>query len=380
MPTVVALLLSAISLAHAQSGYNCTSFLVPITVTNITTIIPPFPHPFPDGYAATALSNAITLRDAPAASANLTTLTATFNISAEYCTPHKITAKSATLQILSHGLGFNKAYWDFRLPSKPKNATYSYINTALGAGYSTLSYDRLGCGLSTLANPYTEIQGPVELAILATLTQKARAGTLPYKPVSIPAKIIHVGHSWGSELSNALAATFPTLSDGVVLTGFSSLSQYTTDFVANTAFHLASESQPHRFANYSTGFLTWADKFDNQYSFFEYPYFDPAVLTYAESTKFPFTVGEFISTAALNFSATAFTGPVLYLAAQRDLIFCGGDCVGLFGAQSAARQSFPNAKTWEAYVQPNVGHGINLHYNASGAYDVIMDWAARSGF
>ncbi len=189
MPTGLALLLSALSLIHAQSTYNCTSFFVPITVTNVTTIIPPFPHPFPNGYAATSLANAITQRDAPPASANLTTLTATFNISAEYCTPHKVTAKASTLQILTHGLGFNKAYWDFRLPSHPNNATYSYINTALGAGYSTLSYDRLGCGLSTLANPYTEIQGPVELAVLATLTSKARAGSLPYVSCSMASAI-----------------------------------------------------------------------------------------------------------------------------------------------------------------------------------------------
>jgi hypothetical protein len=130
----------------------------------------------------------------------------------------------------------------------------------------------------------------------------------------------------------------------------------------------------------TTGYLTWSDKYDNQYSFFSYPNFDPAVLAHAESTKFPFTAGKFISQAALNFSAPEFTGPVLYLAVEHDLIFCGGDCKGLFGEESAARLAFPQSKSWERYIQPKIGHGINLHHNASGAYAVIQDWAGKHGF
>lgn len=381
-PSIAALLLLwAVPMINAQSGHNCTSFFLPVTVTNVTTVVPPFPYPLKDGYAATSLSNFITARDTPASSANLTTLSATFNISAEYCTPNQPTAKSSTLQLLSHGLGFNKAYWDFHLPSAPKNNTYSYISSALSAGYSTFSYDRLGCGLSTQADPYTEIQATVELAILAALTTTIRTGKIPKSIMPTPpTKLLHVGHSWGSELSNALAATFPALSDGLVLTGYSHIFQYELMFVGNTAFHLASESDPARFRNHSSGYLTWGDKYDNQYSFFSYPYFDPKVLTYAESTKFPFTIGEFISQSALNYSASAFAGDVLFLAAQHDLIFCGGDCVGLYGTQSAAKEAFPKAKSWERYIQPHVGHGINLHYNSSGAYGVIMDWAERHGF
>lgn len=381
-PSAVAiLLLSAVPVITAHSGQNCTSFFIPVTVTNVTTLVEPFPYPFPDGYAATGLSNSITTRDAPAGSANLTTLTVTFNISAEYCTPNQATVQSSTLQLLSHGLGFNKAYWDFHLPTAPNNDNYSYISSALAAGYTTFSYDRLDCGLSTQANPYTEIQATVELAVFATLTAAIRTGKIA-KSINPnpPKKVLHVGHSWGSELSNVLAATFPGLSDSVVLTGYSHIFQYELMFVGNTAFHLASESQPSRFGNHSSGYLTWGDKYDNQYSFFSYPYFDPQVLSYAESTKFPFTIGEFISQSALNDSASTFTGDVLFLAAQHDLIFCGGDCVGLYGTQSAAEEAFPRAKSWEKYIQPNAGHGINLHYNASGAYGLIMNWAQKHGF
>jgi hypothetical protein len=154
-PSIGALLLLWAALViNAQSGHNCTSFLVPVAVTNVTTVVPPFPYSLKDGYATTSLSIFITAWDSPASSANLTTLSPTFNISAEYCTPNQPTAKSSTLRLFSHFLGFNKAYWDFHLPSAPKNNTYSYISSTLNASYSTFSYDRLICGLSTQADPF----------------------------------------------------------------------------------------------------------------------------------------------------------------------------------------------------------------------------------
>lgn len=368
--------------AVTKNAYNCTSFMVHVPIDNVTVIVPPFP-PLQNQYEATSFANALTEQlifpPTSAPSVNLSTLTTTFNISAEYCTPANPGPKAPTLQILTHGLGFNRSYWDLYLPGKPNDAEYSYVNIATGAGYSTLSWNRLGIEPSTVADPYTEIQAPVELALLAGLTALARAGNLTQVPQ--PQKVIHVGHSWGSILSNALAAVAPTLSDGVVLTGYSDIATYQSLFAASTGFRFASHNQPARFPNktYSTGFLTWPDQYANQYSFLEYPYFDPAVLAFAEATKYPFTVGEFLSAGAIPSQAPNFKGPVLYVAAQADLIFCASNCTGLFGATSAAIQAFNGSSSVEAYIQPNAGHGINLHKNATGAYNVIMDWASKHG-
>ncbi|OCT52486.1 hypothetical protein CLCR_10360 [Cladophialophora carrionii] len=381
--SLVSSLLLTASVAGAQAvprqNYTCTSFMVRVPVSNVTVIVPPFPE-LPNQYAATSLANQLTIRTPSTPDVNLTTLTKTFNISAEYCTPATPGPRASTLQILSHGLGFNRSYWDFYLPSKRNDAQYSYINSATGAGYSTLSYNRLGIEPSTIADPYTEIQGFVEVAVLVGLTTLVRAGNVTQVPV--PQKVIHVGHSWGSELSVGLAAVAPGLSDGVVLTGYSALSQYTAFFIANTAFRLANQNQPRRFppSRYSSGFLTWPDKSGNQFSFLEYPYFDPAVLDRAEATKYPFTVGEFLSASTLPVAAPSFPGPVLYVAAQSDLIFCASNCTGLFGPDSVAVQGFNGSGSVETYIQPNVGHGINLHHNATGAYNVILDWAERHGF
>lgn len=43
------------------------------------------------------------------------------------------------------------------------------------------------------------------------------------------------------------------------------------------------------------------------------------------------------------------------------------------------QKGVPNAKTFEAYIQPNTGHGINLHYNATGAYNVIQSFLSSNG-
>jgi pimeloyl-ACP methyl ester carboxylesterase len=105
--------------------------------------------------------------------------------------------------------------------------------------------------------------------------------------------VLHVGHSFGSALSNILIAKNPELSDGVVLTGLSHNMTLGSPFPALTNFHLAKENQPERFGNFSTGILTWADELALQYGFFKHPYFDPEVLAYTEASKGPF--GKFLS-------------------------------------------------------------------------------------
>ena len=63
------------------------------------------------------------------------------------------------------------------------------------------------------------------------------------------------------------------------------------------------------------------------------------------------------------------------IAGANDLDFCGDDCDGIL---EQAAVYFPNAKTFETYQQPNTGHGVNLHYNATGAYRVIENFLERN--
>ena len=370
-------LLLLLSIAEAAAPYKCKSFVVPVKVSDIPTI--EFPLNFNSSYESVAFTNAIIQRDAPAPQLAFaaTPLTTTFNISVEYCRPAKQTAKSSTVQLLTHGLGFDKSYWDFRLT--PQDTQYSWTHTALTSGYSTLAWDRLGCGLSSAPDPYNVIQGQVEVAVLAGLTTLLRTGKITAIPTP-PTHVIHVGHSWGSEISNALVNLAPTLSDGLILTGFSGNLSFAGLFVAASTLRLARENQPSRFASRSSGYVTWPDKYANQFAFLEYPYFDPAVLEYAEAHKYPITVGELITQAALNWTAEAFKGPVLYYVGDKDLIFCGSNCTGLLGSTSTAFTRFEGSKDTEVYIQPNTGHGMNLHFNATKGYEYVMSWLGKNGF
>jgi pimeloyl-ACP methyl ester carboxylesterase len=57
---------------------------------------------------------------------------------------------------------------------------------------------------------------------LHEVTKKVRAGKVLSDSATKPygGKIVHVGHSYGSETIFTLAAYYPTSSDGIILTGF----------------------------------------------------------------------------------------------------------------------------------------------------------------
>ena len=48
---------------------------------------------------------------------------------------------------------------------------------------------------------------------------------------------------------------------------------------------------------------------------------------------------------------------------------------------AAVVEAFPKVPTGDfvAIIQPETSHGINLHYNATGAYNVIGDFLAAKG-
>ncbi|TKA68294.1 hypothetical protein B0A49_01166 [Cryomyces minteri] len=386
--TAIVLLSAALTVScAAEPESTCTDFIAPVTVTAPSYGLQ-FP-PFENGYQATHFLNVATNRDAGLGPSPLkapVNVTQTFDISARYCTPAKTYArdgKGGSVMLLTHGIGFDKSYWSFG------NATYNYVLAATRAGYSTLSYDRLGTGLSSHPSAYTAVQAPTELAVLTQLTTLLRSGTLGHR-IPAPATVVHVGHSWGSILSCALAAATPSLSDGLVLTGFTHNATWMNDFAISTGFRLARDAAPARFAALDSGYLTWPDALANQYAFFAYPFFDPAVLRLAEARKQPFAVAELL-TEPLVYPVVAaeFAAPVLIVVAEFDLIFCGGAC-GIPGssvyvppggkagdAPSAA--FFPKARPFDVVLQPRTGHGMNLHYNASSMYEVTFGFLRRNG-
>lgn len=98
----------------------------------------------------------------------------TYNISVQLCVPSEARGTGETLQIVTHGLLFDKRYWDSEY--EPEN--YSYVRAAVGAGYSVLTWDRLGTGQSDKPDAYDVVQAPLELEILREITILARSRQL----------------------------------------------------------------------------------------------------------------------------------------------------------------------------------------------------------
>jgi pimeloyl-ACP methyl ester carboxylesterase len=223
-----------------------------------------------------------------------------------------------------------------------------------------------------------------------------RQGTLPSVAYAFntSGSIVNVGHSWGSQLTYGLSSLHPNVTDAVVLTGFSTNGSFANGLTASTNSEIASLNQPLRFGsgsvsaqnqsrtlssltsilassafdltpsqqadllrsttlwdivsglpstpsfpsspqNLSSGYLTWASSFGNQYNFLHPPGIDPMILPYSESTKQPYTMGELLTTGNISPASpiAAFTGPVLIINGVEDSIFCGGDCLSSITGQ-----------------------------------------------
>ncbi|KAI5840773.1 Alpha/Beta hydrolase protein [Morchella snyderi] len=359
---------SSIFLALASSvlvtARVCTDIDVPLQVTTENALFQ-FPTLKTNEQAADLQFN-FALRDQEAVQpSGYETVSGNYTINARFCTPDTPVANSKTIQVLTHGVGFDKNYWD----PEVSRSNYSYVDTALEAGYSVFFYDRLGNGKSSKPNPNTRVQSFVELEILTQLTTLIREGSIGIGYT--PEKVIHVGHSYGSVLSNRLAVDTPELSDGLILTGYGHNSTWLQGSLVPWGFQIARLQDPVRFANFESEYLTWATKWSNQFFFLKYPFFSTEALDYAEEGKGPVGLGTLWTINSGDFVASRFEGPVLIITGQYDLPFCGGNCTGVLQSSEAY---FPNSTALNIVIHPDAGHGINLHFSAKDAYKTILDF------
>ena len=152
---------------------------------------------------------------------------------------------------------------------------------------------------------------------------------------------------------------------------------------------------------YVNGYLANSNVNAQQYLFFLPGFFDTGLLYAGELTKQPVTVGELLTLGSVPMMNN-FAGPVLIVTGcmfidpmllvvlirsiANDLPYCGGNCLAtgdptVPSIPATAAKAFPKvgANNFEAYIQPNTGHGLNFHYNATGTYNVIQTFLGSKG-
>ncbi|KAK5710027.1 hypothetical protein LTR17_019248 [Elasticomyces elasticus] len=385
----------ATAIGHYRPQSPCTSFMlqVPITANN---------HIFdvvPVNNNIDAVNWAIDLDtwNEPAFPKRILeniTISRTYDIFATLCIPPH-GSKASNLQIATHGGGFDSRYWD---PSVDPDE-HSWVNAALNAGYSILTYDRIGCGQSSKPNAYTDMQHTTEVEVLRVLTEKVRDGTIqelasrshrPLGPTIAFDKIIHVGHSMGSIVTYALISLYPNASDAVILTGFLVSSQVFNGRTTAGGREYAPENDPKLFANHSSGYVVIGTPLAFQTGFFSNRTnettniggFKQEFLNYAFSVRQPESVVEMGSGVTLvlgNPTAPQFTGPVQIVLGEFDFIVCRGDCKGTYN-MTDVENMFPVAKDVSVHLQPGTGHGLPLHNNATLGFKASLDWLSSQGF
>jgi len=297
----------------------------------------------------------------------------TYNISSTLCMPPNAGSLNASsVQFLTHGVGFDKSYWDFA-------PGYSYADVAALAGHPTFFYDRLGVGDSSKPDPITTVQAPLEVEIAVNLISKLRNGTFANTNF---AHVIGTGHSFGSIITEAITASHPKALDAAVLTGFSTNTSALSAVVSGLNLAIASENQPYRFASLNNGYLVSSSAISQQIGFFRAPGFDPKILNLAEATKGTVTVGELLTQGVVAAPALNFTGAVAVVDGNEDLPFCFGNCsYPANKAQMVLQALYPMASNVSTtYLAPITGHGVNLHYSAGEAFDFIQKFVADAGF
>ncbi|KAK8089539.1 hypothetical protein PG997_004500 [Apiospora hydei] len=399
----------------ALAARNCRNLTIPVHITAANTDLEDdFPTPQTDvEFTDFFLSNQPHGRQPPDTTTPPKTrnVTGDYRLAATYCEPSSSSSSSSgsgnnnttttpnVLQILTHGIGFGRDYWDFAY----HDYKYSYVNHALAHGYATLAWDRLGFGNSTRLDPVHEVQLPLEVEALRELTRLLRAGevnlhldtdtdtdsettntTKTKTRTRKFDKIVHVGHSLGSTVVYALAAVDKTSLDGLVLTGWSTVTDFMTAGFIGLYLEQARPKGGH-LAGYAPGYVVVGDVTALHTDFFAPGAYDPDILAPAYAATQPTTVGEIATGSYMANTKLEVTVPSLVITGQKDLIFCGTNCYGtddpkLHSLLQLVTSSFPLANPPVLPITvPGSGHGLNLDNNHEYTYGEISNFLMSNG-
>jgi hypothetical protein len=188
-----------------------------------------------------------------------TNVSGTFYIDARLCYPTSSSPNAGLIQVLNPGGGTDMTCWDFY------SKEYSYIDAAAKAGYTTFAFSHLGTGNSAHPDGIQIVQIPLQIQIAHELILLVRSSALASTPFK---HVIGIGHSYGSQQTNAISSLYPTSLDALVLTGFITNGAGEPVFLSDLNRIIANKADPARFHGIPNAYIIPGTKSSNQFSFF----------------------------------------------------------------------------------------------------------------
>ena len=121
--------------AYSQGGHAiCVSGTVAIEATVNNTRLG-FPNRFSQFFVTDLLQRSLLDSPSPASEYNLgpQLISGSYGVAVTLCVPKDRSNVSSTLQILNHGLGGDRSYWDIA-------PGYSFVDAMAAAGYASLNF------------------------------------------------------------------------------------------------------------------------------------------------------------------------------------------------------------------------------------------------
>jgi pimeloyl-ACP methyl ester carboxylesterase len=377
--------LTGASAKYPKSSCSDVSFDVPVTSQNAAFSSPPDPN---NSAAIIEFMNSGWGASPPVINGTIT-ISDTFTIKGTYCVPKghaKHTLTTPTIQVLIHGITYNKTMW-----SGMGFPDYNWHTHANARGYATLALDRLGHGDNPQRpDPLTVVQPQVQIDILHQILttirtptpgrpsppkSKSKSKTNPLKTTY--ARIAVGGHSYGSLLASALAAQHPSASagapDAIILTGYSTSATASTG-APSTDWASARDHDPARFgADLARGYVVMASEAQRTAAFYGggYDAAVPAVdFRYADTV----TAGEVGASGAVSGAAVGYAGHVLTVTGVQDVFFCEPILELCEETLAKVGEGFPDAASYEFFAPEETGHDLTLHYSAGETLRRVHDW------
>ncbi|KAI1823893.1 Alpha/Beta hydrolase protein [Xylaria intraflava] len=291
-----------------------------------------------------------------------------YNIFVKLCLPSdpERLAQVKTVQLLTHGATLDHTYWDIA-------PDYSYVDVASAAGYATLSYDQLGVGKSDHPDPIQVVQATAQVAVtheLVGLLRNAILGGYQFE------KVVGVGHSAGSTLTQGITTQYPQDFDAVILSGTSTSAASVALTVAAFNFVNANTDPAPQFKHLPAGFLTQESAIGIQFAFYRHPNFDVDVFRQQVANKQTNTLGVLLTLGGIVAPSTEFRGPVDVVNGEHDLVFCGGNCLYPTDQNTTVLSVFyPAASNGsQTYIAAGAGHSIAAHKTGPDSFKHMIQF------